>query len=158
MCWEVFVLFSNTSLRTSTFRPNKRQAPRHARPCRRQRSRSRRDPCALERVAGARCFFFSLAGGDKTISLVSVREALPCTRYIRTGKFVVCILPHGHRLDIHCRTRETTGNIHRAQRSNGAALTPCVRDIPIRAVLLWLGCFYRGLRSAIHHLPLKLLL
>ena len=43
-------------------------------PHRRHQSRSRRDPCTLERVAGAQCFF--PAGVDKTIPLISVHEAL----------------------------------------------------------------------------------
>ena len=47
-------------------------------------SRSRRDPSNLEGVTGAQSVLFP-AGADLTISLVSVREALLCTWYVRTG-------------------------------------------------------------------------
>ena len=49
----------------------------HMKPGRTHWSRSRRDPCTLERVTGTQKFF--PAEVDKTISLVSAREALFCT-------------------------------------------------------------------------------
>ena len=89
---------------------------------------------------------FFPAGVDKTISLVSVREALFCT-YVSVH--AVCFLPQALMSCEHTAqtyTRYTTDNMHRSHRSNAAAHTPCVFDTPIRAVLLWLVVFVGTLR------------
>ena len=53
----------------------------HMKPGRTHWSKSPRDPCTLEGVAGAQSFF--PAGVDnKTISLVSMREAFVCIWYL----------------------------------------------------------------------------
>ena len=72
---SIFRTFANFSLHTSTFRQNTiSKCSDTGNPAgHTDWSRSRRDPCTLKRVAGARSFF--PAGVDKTISLVSVREA-----------------------------------------------------------------------------------
>ena len=54
---------------------------RYGKPCRTHWSRSGRDPCSVERVASAQSFFS--AGVDKSIFLVSVREA----SFVRTLAF-----------------------------------------------------------------------
>ena len=70
----------------------KREVLGHGKPGRTHWSRSRRDPCTLERVAGAQSFSFP-AGVDRTISLVSVREALLCTYVpVYPGNIIVCFL------------------------------------------------------------------
>ena len=76
VCLSIFRTFANFSLRTKDFSA-KHQMRGHMKPGRTHWSRSRRDPCTLERVAGAQTFFS--AGVDKTISLVSIREAFFCT-------------------------------------------------------------------------------
>ena len=104
--------------------------------------RSWRHPCTLKSVEGAQCFFFP-AGVDKTISLVSVQEALFCT-YVSVN--IGCFLPYAlmsydHITQTHTIIGTYQTNMHRFHRSNAAAHTPCVCDTPMCAVLLWLVVF-----------------
>ena len=71
---ELFVIF-RTYL-SARAQLGKTPSSRHGKPGRTHWSRSGRDPCTPERVAGAQTFF--PPGVYKTISLVS-RQALPCT-------------------------------------------------------------------------------
>ena len=90
---------------------------------------------------------FHPAGVDKTISLVSVREALFCT-YVSVNVFYgflpLALMSYEHTAQTY--TRHITDNMHRSHRPNAAAHTPCVCDTPMCAVLwlvVFVGVFHR---------------
>ena len=58
ICMSIFRTFANFSLRTQHCCSVKHQILVHMKPGRTRWSRSRRDPCTLERVAGAKTFLF----------------------------------------------------------------------------------------------------
>ena len=86
---------------------------------------------------GMPSFFYVSAGVDKTITLVSIREALFYT-YVAVKCRPLFALG-SHELWAHSQDIRQVDSMHRAHRYNAAARTPCVCDAPVCAVLPWLA-------------------
>ena len=97
-------------------------------------SRSRRDPCTLERVTGAQIFSFGGSGQDDFPGF----DSRGLISYVRLGKLVLGSLFPPHQVYI-------TDN-RRSHRSNAAAHLPCVCHTPICAVLPWVVVFVGACR------------